>query len=64
MQYVLHKQVILHAQLLRHILEGFQASFENPVFQICVVVCTNTWIKRKKEGGKCDLISESVFARS
>lgn len=49
MQYVLHKQVILHAQLLRHILEGFQASFKSPVSQICVVVCINTWIRLKKE---------------
>lgn len=49
MKYVLHKQMILHAQLLRHILERFQASFKSPVSQICVVVCINTGIKLKKE---------------
>lgn len=47
---MVHKQVILHDQLLRHILEEFQVSFKNPVFQICVVACINTWIKQKKEG--------------
>lgn len=43
------KQVILHAQLLRHILQGIQTSFKNPVLEICVVDCIYTWIKLKKE---------------
>lgn len=47
---MVHKKVFLHDQLLRHILEEFQVSFKTIVFQICIVVCINTWIKQKKEG--------------